>query len=113
MSRKFLVQCIVAASLAFAACGEEDDDGETTPTDGAVPGTDAAAGDAGAGTACDGLTYEKDIKPILTTGTCLTCHSATPVLNTVKLDTLANVKANKSDILTHAIEPRQEPKMPQ
>jgi uncharacterized membrane protein len=111
MSRKFLVQYIVAASLAFAACGDDGDD-ETTPTDGAVPAADAAVSDAGAGGACDGLTYEKDIKAILTSGTCLTCHSATPVANSVKLDTLPNVKSNKNDIIAHAIEPRQEPKMP-
>jgi uncharacterized membrane protein len=110
MSRKFLIQGIIAASLAMAACGEDDDGGDTTVTDAAVPGNDAAV-DSGAG-ACDGLTYEKDIKALLMSGTCLSCHNTMPLANSVRLDTLDNVKSHKDDIIAHAIEPRQDPKMP-
>lgn len=109
MSRKFLVQCILAASLAVGACGEDDDGGETTGDDGGTPGADAGGADAGGG--CDGLTYEKDTKAIFATH-CTSCHGAMPIGTSVKLDSLTAVKAQKENILKQAIEPRQQPVMP-
>lgn len=119
MSKKFLIHCFAAATLALAACGDDGDDsgGDPQPDSGVLPdaggGVDAGGADAG-GNACDGLTYENYGKNVLSrTGFCLGCHSATPTDNTVRLDTLENVRTHANDIIQHAVEPRSEPKMPQ
>jgi len=121
MSKKFLVRYVVAlcvtASLALAGCGEEGDDPSPGTDSGVVPTVDAG-GDSGAGgdagtVSCDGLTYASYAKALIDKRCAGLCHGAVPAGNSVKLDTLPNVKTHRQAIIDHAVEPRKVPVMPQ
>ena len=126
MLKNYLACGLTVAALAFAGCAEEDD-GDTTTGDASALASDAgkldaatsidggkpdaAAGDAATG-ACNGLSYATFGKPLFESY-CLSCHSEKPYNNSYSFDTVEKIRAKKQDIVDHAVEPRQEPKMPQ
>jgi uncharacterized membrane protein len=92
MIKRVLLGCVVVASLA-AACGGDDGGDE-----------------GGGGTNCGVETYTNFIQPLFNTN-CIACHAATPVGNTVRLDSLASVKEHEHHVIEHAVE-LEAPSMP-
>jgi uncharacterized membrane protein len=95
---KFLGRHIAAATLAllgagFLACGGDDD------------------GDDGPDCSTVTLTYANFGKPLIDRS-CISCHAATPIGNTVRLDTLPAVKAATHGIMERAVDLSEQPTMP-
>ena len=101
MAGKILGRCIAAVALALigqeiGACGG-DDDGE--------------GGGSNVDCATVTLTYANYGQALINQH-CIACHAATPIGNTIRLDTLAAVKAETPGILARAVDLTAEPTMP-
>jgi hypothetical protein len=84
---KTTLPCAVLFALALAA-GCDD---ELAPED-----------DAGLPSTCTELTYVNFGKPLLD-GKCVSCHAGASASDGVRLDTLADVRVNSSEVIMHAV----------
>ena len=92
MRKSIIFPAALAATLAFAACGDDPESDDTT-------------GGADAGASCTTDTYLVYAQPFFKTN-CTICHSAALDMSAdknVKLDTLEGIKASKEHILMHAV----------
>lgn len=97
-----------------ASTGMRDASAASIPdagADGSAADAGRASADAGA-TGCAALTYEAFGKAFLQTY-CVGCHAGPRAPDGVDLSTLAGVKANKSEVVAHAVRtPRSKPMPP-